>query len=112
MLTYIATAPEREDEAREEMLKQLKRIVIERVPEEELTRARNYTAGIVEMSKQSASTIASEILSAWLNGVLDELTEKAERLRAVSADDVARVAAQMFGGGQRAEYVVRGGGRG
>ncbi len=111
MLTYIATSPERETEAREEMLRELERLVEGRVSERELTRARNYAAGLVEVSQQNASSVASEILSAWVNGVLDELQDKAARLRAVGVDDVAKVATEVFGVGQRAEYVVRGGGR-
>jgi zinc protease len=108
MLTYIATSPEREAEARDAMLEELERLVEERVTEQELTRARNYAAGLVEMRQQNASSVASEILSAWLNGVLDEYAAAAQRLRAVTADDIARVAADIFGAGQRAEYVVRG----
>jgi zinc protease len=111
MLTYIATSPERESEAREEMLKELERLVADRVPEGELTRARNYAAGLVEMRKQNASSIGSEILSAWLNGVLDDLNTTPERLRAVTPEDMGRVAADVFGAGQRAEYVVRGTGK-
>jgi zinc protease len=112
MLGYIATSPARESEAREEMLKELERLVKYPVPEAELERARNYAAGLVEIRQQNASSVASEILSAWLNGALDELTTTAECLRAVTAEDVARVANDVFGSGQRAEYVVRGTGKG
>jgi zinc protease len=112
MLTYIATSPDRESEAREGMLEELERLVEARVPESELTRARNYAAGLVEMRQQNASSVASEILSAWLNGVLDEYTATAERIRTVTVEEVARVAADVFGAGQRAEYVVRGTGKG
>ena len=111
MLTYIATSPDRESEARDEMLKELERLVKEKVPEVELERARRYSAGLVEMRQQNASAVASDILSAWLNGALEDLTKTADRLRAVSADDVARVATNVFGDGQRAEYVVQGTGK-
>jgi zinc protease len=108
MLTYIATSPEKEGEAREVMLEELERIVRDRVGDEELNRARNYSAGLWEIRRQSASSVASDILSAWLHGVLDELPVTAERLRTVSAEDLARVAREVFGAGERAEYVVRG----
>jgi len=111
MLTYIATSPDRESEARDEMLKELERLVKEKVPEVELERARRYSAGLVEMRQQNASAVASDILSAWLNGALKDLTKTADRLRAVSADDVARVATNVFGDGQRAEYLVQGTGK-
>ena len=110
MLTYVATSPDQESAARQEMLKELERMVENAVPEAELERARNYAAGLVEMRQQNAFSVGSEILSAWLNGVLDDLTETAERLRAVNAEDVARVANDLFGAGHRAEYVVRGSG--
>lgn len=112
MLTYIATSPEREAEAREEMLKELHRLVDDPVREDELERARNYAAGLVEMRRQNASSVGSEILSAWLNNALDDITMTAERLRAVTSDDVARVARDVFGAGLQAEYVVRGTGKG
>ena len=111
MLTYIATSPDRESEARDEMLKELERLVKEKVPEVELERARRYSAGLVEMRQQNASAVASDILSAWLNGALKDLTKTTDRLRAVSTDDVARVATNVFGDGQRAEYVVQGTGK-
>ena len=111
MLTYIATSPEREGEAREAMLRELERTVRDTVPESELRRARNYAAGLVEMRQQNASSVGSEILSGWLHGILDEVATTADRLRAVTSEDLARVAVDVFGAGQRAEYVVRGGGR-
>ncbi len=111
MLTYIATSPERENEAREAMLAELRRLGEEAVSDSELQRARNYAAGLVEIRQQSGASVAGEILEAWNNGVLDDLPSTAERLRRVSADDVASVARQVFAGGVRAEYVVRGRGR-
>ena len=48
----------------------------------------------------------AELLELVRNDIA-ELTEKAERLRSVSAGDVARVAGELFGR-ERAEYVVRG----
>jgi len=108
MLTYIATSPDREDEARDCMLRELERLIEEPASELELDRARNYSAGLVEMRQQNASSIGSEILSAWQTGVLDEVTEIADRLRAVKPEEIVRVAAETFGSELRAEYVVRG----
>ncbi len=110
MLTYIATSPDREGEAREGMLAELERVVAAPVPEDELTRARNYAAGLVEVGRQSGASVAGEIMTAWLHGVLDELVETAARLRAVTAEDVARVVREVFVG-DRAEFVVRGSGK-
>ena len=45
LVTYIATSPEREDEAREEMLRELERFTREPVSASELRQAVNYLAG-------------------------------------------------------------------
>ncbi len=112
VLSYIATSPEREDEAREVMLAELSRMGAQPVTESELARAGNYAAGLAEIRQQSGAAIASEILAAWQYGVLDELATLPTRLRSVSAEDVARVSAQVFDATVRAEYVVRGSGKG
>jgi zinc protease len=107
MLCYIATAPEREDEARTAMLTELERLAVDPPRPEELERARNYAAGTVELRQQSGRALASEILEAWVHGTLADLTDTPGRLRAVTRDDVGRVAEQMFRADERAEYVVR-----
>ena len=108
MLCYIATAPEREDEARTAMLAELGRLAADPPTPTELERARNYAAGAVEIRQQSSRAIASEILEAWVHGTLADLADTPGRLRAVSRDDVVGVARQMFRADERAEYVVRG----
>jgi len=112
VLSYVATSPEREDDAREVMLTELSRIVTEPVSELELARARNYAAGLTEIRQQSGAAVASETLAAWTYGVLDELATVPERLRSIGAEDVARVSAMVFDREIRAEYVVRGSGKG
>jgi zinc protease len=109
VLSYIATSPARESEAREAMLAELDRVVSEPPSAEELERARNYAAGLVEMRQQSGRAVAGEILEAWIHGAMEELHDTAERLRAVTAEDVVRVAQHAFHADRRAEYVVRGG---
>ena len=94
LLTYIATSPEREAEAREEMLVELARFTREPVADAELRQAVNYLAGQAEVSRQSGGAVAGEILEAWLAGSgLEELDDPAAPFRAVGADDVLRVAA-------------------
>ncbi|HEY7028410.1 MAG TPA: pitrilysin family protein [Gemmatimonadales bacterium] len=112
LLTYIATAPEREAEARSAMLEELSRFAVDRVTAEELNRARNYLAGQVDVERQSASALASEIVEAWLTGNgLADLEGTADRYRAVTAEQVLAVAEQ-FPRGLRAEGIVRGVGGG
>jgi zinc protease len=111
LLTYIATSPEREDEAREQMLVELERFAKEPVGEDELRQAVNYLAGQAEVSRQSGPAVAGEILEAWIAGTgLEELDDPAARYRAVTAEAVMQVAAEHLVASRRAEGVVRGSG--
>jgi zinc protease len=113
LLTYIATSPQREDEAREEMLAELERFTREPVAEAELRQAVSYLAGQAEVSRQSGAAVAAEILEAWLAGRgLEELADPAARFRAVGAEDILRVAAGSLDPAHKAEGVVRGTGAG
>jgi zinc protease len=113
-LAYIATSPEREEEARSEMLRELARFAEEPVTAEELLQATSYLAGQTEVNRQSASEVASEILEAWLAGEgLGDLHDPAGRYREVGAEAVREIAAAVLGDTQvRAEGIVRGVGGG
>jgi zinc protease len=108
LVAYVAASPDREDEAREVMLDVLRRVVAEPPSDGELERARRYAAGTFEVQQQSGRTIAGQMLESWIRESADELAETASRLRAVTVDDVVRVAAQTLQDSLRAEYVVRG----
>jgi zinc protease len=109
LLTYIATSPEREDEAREQMLLELERFAREPVTPAELAQAVNYLAGLAEVARQSGAAVAGEILEAWIAGTgLEELEDPAARYRAVTVDDVMRVAETYLDPARRAEGVIRG----
>jgi zinc protease len=108
MLCYIATSPDRETEAREGMLAELRRLVTEPPTTAELDRARSYAAGSVEIRQQSGGALAGEILEAWVHGTVDDLDAVPERLRQVSHEDVVTVAESVFLTDEWAEYVVRG----
>jgi len=110
VLTYIATAPEKEGEAREAMLQKLADMGVAAIAKEDIERARNYAAGALQLRLQSSRALAGEILDAWVHGDLESLPGLAESLRAVTSDDVRRVAAATFRAEERAEFVV--GGRG
>ena len=111
LLTYIATSPQREDEAREAMLEELARFTQEPVSQGELEQAANYLAGQAEVGRQSAAGLAGEILEAWLIGNgLEDLEDPAAAYRAVSKDDVLGVAQRYLQPALRAEGVVRGSG--
>jgi len=109
LVTYIATSPEREEEAREAMLRELERFTQEPVSDTELRQAINYLAGQAEVSRQSGTAVAAEILEAWIAGTgLAELIDPSAAFRAVSSEDVLRVAREALDPLRRAEGVVRG----
>lgn len=98
-LAYIATSPDRETEARTEMLRELQRFAEEPVSEDELMRAVNYLAGQTEVGRQSAAALAGEILDAWFAGEgLSDLEDPASHYRAVTAEDVRRAAERAMMG--------------
>jgi predicted Zn-dependent peptidase len=109
LVTYIATSPEREEEAREEMLRELDRFTREPVSPAELRQAVSYLAGQAQVSRQSGAAVAAEILEAWVAGAgLAELVDPAADYRAVTAEDVLRVAGTSLDPSRRAEGVIRG----
>ena len=108
VLCYIATSPEREAEAREAMLAELRRLTAEPPDAAELGRAGAYAAGIAEIGMQSGRGMAGTIMEAWRRGDIEEWAAGPARLRAVTLDDVLRVAAEVFEPGRVAEFVVRG----
>jgi zinc protease len=109
LVTYIATSPEREEEAREEMLRELERFAREPVSEAELRQAVSYLAGQAEVNRQSGGAVAAEILEAWIAGTgLGELKDPGAVYRAVTPEDVLRVAGRSLHPARRAEGVVRG----
>jgi zinc protease len=109
LVTYIATSPEREEEARQAMLEELGRFRETLVSESELAQAVNFLAGQSEVSRQSAGALAGEILEAWLIGNgLDDLEDPGAAYRSVTAEEVLRIARDNLNPLQRAEGVVRG----
>jgi zinc protease len=112
VLTYIATSPEREDEARDAMLDVLGRVAEAPLPDDELERAARYAAGLVAIRRQHGAAIAEELADSWIAGRLAAYEEEEEQRRAVAADEVRRVARAVLDAGRRAEFVVRGTGGG
>jgi zinc protease len=110
VLCYVATSPDRAAEARDAMLAELERLVREPPTGAELDRARLYTAGSVQMRKQSAAAVAGELLEAWVTGTLVEVHGTPAALRAVCTDDVVRFAETAFRREARAEYEITAGG--
>jgi zinc protease len=94
LLTYIATAPERLEEAREAMLEELALFRNAPPTEAELTRALGMLIGQTAVARQSAGALAGEIADAWLLGEgLHELDDPMAGYRTVTAAQVQEVAA-------------------
>lgn len=111
LVTYIATSPEREEEARRAMLDELARFREAPVSDTEMAQAVNYLAGQAEVSRQSAGALAGEMLEAWLIGNgLDELKDPGAVYRSVTPEQVLEVAQRNLNPEQRSEGIVRGGG--
>jgi zinc protease len=108
MVTYVATSPAKEDQAREAMLEELYRLGRGSIDSGELERARNYAAGVVQIARQRTRNLVSELLEAWVNGFLDRWDREPEMLRKVGAWEIGDLARRIFREEYKAEYVVRG----
>ena len=108
-VAYIATAPEREAEARDGLLEQFAALREEPVRQEEIERARRYLVGAHAISRQSGASVLADLVDAWSFGDgLEELAEHDQRILAVTADDILGLANRYFDAARRVEGVVRG----
>ena len=109
LVAYIATSPEREDEAREALFEELGVFAREPVTSAELSRAIGYLAGQRAVARQTSAAVVGEVVDAWLVGTgLDELADPGAGYRAVTAAAVAEVCRRYLGRDQRALGLVRG----
>jgi zinc protease len=110
-VAYIGMAPEREQEAREEMLRELLRTTQEPFDADELERARRYLIGSWQIRQQTHSRQLADLAGALLLGEgLTELREYVSRIRAVSAEDVRAAAERWLRPEHVVEAVIRGSG--
>jgi zinc protease len=94
---YIATAPEKLDEAREGILLELRRLLDGPPPADELERARRYLVGNFEIDRQRAAARAAQIaLDARYRLGADASRQYAARVAAVSGEDVLRVGRRVL----------------
>jgi zinc protease len=109
LLLYLATSPEREEEAREALLLELARFRETPPDREELERAISYLAGQAQVQRQTAAAVAGEVAESWLIGTgLEELADPAAGFKSVTADAVCDVARRYLDPEVRAEGIVRG----
>ena len=76
---------------------EISRMQRERVSRRELQRAKDYLAGHFPLTIETPNAIAAQVLEAILFGLeLDDLERYPERINAVTADDIQRVARQYL----------------
>ena len=108
-VAYIGMAPEREAEAREEMLRELLRTTMEPLDAAELERARRYLIGSWQIRQQTHSRQLADLAGALLLGEgLAELREYVSRIQAVSAEEVRAAAERWIRPEHVVEAVIRG----
>ncbi len=108
-VSYIATSPEREDEARDGLLAEFAKLREAPVTDDELTRAREYSIGTHAIRQQSGGAVLSDIVDAWLFGTsLDELSDHDASIRSVTAADIQSLARRYFDESRVVEAAVRG----
>lgn len=106
---YIATAPEREEEARVGLLKEFEKLRESPVSDEELQRAKTYLVGTHAISQQSGASVMGDIIDAWLFGAgLAERASFVDDVQRVTAKDVQDLAHRYFVAERRVEGIVRG----
>lgn len=108
-VAYVATSPEREDEARQSLLAELQRVAEEPVTRDELRRAQEFTIGSWKIRSQTSGIQLGELTDAILLGEgVREIREFEARVRAVTEADVLRAFRKVFDPERRVEGVVRG----
>jgi zinc protease len=111
-LSYIATSPEKEDLARDGLLREFARLRESEVTEDELARAKRYAIGSHAIRQESGGAILGDILDAWMFGAgLSELAEYDSQISAVTRKDILDLAKEFFDPSRRVEGIVRGVGR-
>jgi len=97
LATYIATAPERTAEAREQLDRELARYAERLVDRTTVDRAIHYLVGQWIVGRQRGAAVAAELADAWLAGdPVEAVTETPERYRAVTAKAVRAVCGAAF----------------
>lgn len=108
---YIATSPDKEDVARDGLLRELAKFTESVVSDVELQRAKMYALGLHAIRQQSGGAVLGEMVDAWFFGRLSDLEEYERRIRAVSAQGIQETARRYIEPTRRVEGIVRGVGK-
>ncbi|HEX6560277.1 MAG TPA: pitrilysin family protein [Longimicrobiales bacterium] len=108
-VAYIATSPEREDEARGALLEEFGRLKAERLPAQEVERAQRYTIGTWQIRSQTNGAQLADLLHACLLGPgVAEIMEYEQHIRGVTPESIRCAAERYFDAERHVEAVVRG----
>jgi zinc protease len=106
---YIATTPEREDEARAGLYEQFATLVDAPLSAEEIERSKRFTIGSWQIRNQTNASQVGDLLQAHLLGSgMDEIGNFEARIRAVTASAIQEAAARYFKPELAVEGIVRG----
>jgi zinc protease len=108
-IAYIATSPEKEEEAREGLLREFAKLREAEVTPEELAQAKAYAIGTHAIRQQSGGAVLADLIDAWVVGTgLEELDEFENRVRGVAAREMRELAERYFDESRLVQGVVRG----
>lgn len=111
-VAYIATSPEREDEARQALLEQFARVVDQPLASGEVQRAQRYMIGTWQIRSQTNGSQLGELMHAYLLGRgVSELAEFEERILAVTPESILAAAQRYFDPAVAVQGIVRGKGQ-
>ncbi len=110
-VAYIATSPEREDEARRGLIEAFERLTQETLSPEEVERSKEYTIGAWKIRGQTNTARLGDLAAALLLGEgLAEIREFEARIRAVTPVEIREAMRRYFDPNRLVEGIVRGAG--
>jgi predicted Zn-dependent peptidase len=79
------------------IISEYQKICEEKIPNEELKRAKDYIIGSAQMSLESSSAVVSNLCYQWaLEEKITSFAEESREIRAVTAEDIRTVAQEIF----------------
>jgi zinc protease len=108
-IAYIATSPEREQEARDGLLQQIADLRGTPVTDEELSRAKRYLLGMHDVRQERGGAVLGDMVDAWMFGTgLHEMDEFRDCIERVTANEILTLADRCFDPQSAVEGVVHG----
>ncbi|MGA2286348.1 MAG: hypothetical protein ABSG55_08780, partial [Dehalococcoidia bacterium] len=90
-------SPEKVEEAGKVILEQVFKLVDEPVPEDELTRARDFTIGNFRLGLETTMALTQWTGENLIStGEIEQIEDVVAKLQAITSDDVQRVAKRLF----------------